>query len=813
MGAQRIGTSYQVTGRVDESVLNAFGIGVLVSANRVEEYQVSRRLPNAEKSLESEVEQRALQFGETHRCLAKLKSELAMVLKAENRFTDAERQQQEVVTILTQCFGGHHPSPLLARINLASTLADQGWFRKAGDIQRQVQPLLKEILGEEHPETITALQILATTLTNLGEYKEAETTLRHVVTTRSKVLTPAHPSTINAELSLVSVLRAQGSLNQAIELMKSIEEKLSSTLAGDKLTKAQLCISQASLYKEMGSLDRATSSTMTALAAIDALKLPEDNQVRLTALQTLATIYGAGQEFDKEESALRKVLNKFGSSIESTRDKSTTQCLLAQNLLSQSRLDEAFSMANDAMASLGNSVTEDPENYVACVQVVVTVLSRRGEHEEAFKLEKALFKSCRAEFGETNYLTLDVAHSLGASYSDQGHYDEAQQLYVQVLEHLRETSQLGKAAIQVGRLLAVAYREQGHFDDAERQCEEALGWARASVGEQHAETRTIYNVLAATYSQMGRYADAERLFTILTDSGDKSSLDIYVKENLSRLRQMQGRLEESKALRIEALELIATIYGTSHPEYILMMGNILAESLSHAESLTQELEKDVVDNIELKKKVLGVIHPSTIKSMTDLAEAYTENGRLEDAATLFEEIWECGGVESLQNPQRYAILLAKRASLYFQTGHFEEAEELERKALTVRQQIFGDDHRAVLVSMSNLASTLSARGNHAEAEKYLRSVLTVRESSPVTGPQALFSQLKSRIALAAVLFFQKKLQESLRLYQAVVADAERARFPDEVIYAWKVDMERVLQDISSPGGASDMAMDTAGTSQ
>lgn len=796
MVVHQIGEIYQITGRVAESVLEALGIGVLVSADRTEEYQVSRRLSDAEKSLRNEIEQRARVFGQGHRCLTKLKSELSLVLKAENRLVEAEKLQQEIVTILTQFYGERHPSPLLAKITLADTLAQQGYFRRAEDIQTQVQPVLKEVLGAEHPETLSALQLLATTLTNLGEYKKAEVIMKDVVSARCKVLNPTHPATVRAELSLVSVLRAQGLLDRALDLMKSVSKKLSKELEGDKLTRAQLYIAQASLYKEMRTLDRATSTMTAALAAIDSLKLPANDRVRLTALQTLATIYGASQEWSKQEFTLRAVLNAIGSPHEKNREWSTTSCLLAKNLLEQNRWDDALDAANETKTSMGDSVTEDPENYIACIDIVATVLSNRGHVEEVEKIWQDLMDSCKAAFGENNSLTLNVAYSLGMFLADRGRHDKAQRLYEEVLGHLRETSQLGKDAIKVGRLLAIAHREQGNFDKAVKQCEEALAWAETTLGESHTESLAIDRVLAVIYAQMGRFVDAERLFARLEEQNQDAYLGIHVKENEAQLREMQGRPEEAGKLRSEAHDLMALMKGKSHPEYIISKGNVLAGSLSQAEALTDDLEREVLENIQSKKKILGAVHPSTIKTMSDLANAYGEHGHLEDAEKLFEEIWELGGPEAIQNPQRYATLLGKRAELYFRTGRLDKAEELERKALAIRQGIFGDDHRTVLVSMANLASTLSAQEKYTEAEEYLRKVVTVRESSPMTELQEIFSLLKSKVALAAVLFFQKKLQESSQLYKEAVEGAEHLGVSTAIVDTWRANLEKVSQCIT-----------------
>ncbi|CAG8950088.1 hypothetical protein HYFRA_00008322 [Hymenoscyphus fraxineus] len=793
---ERIGSAYEVTRSVDQNVLNAIGIGFLVSANRTEEYQTSGRLSEACQSLKDEIQAREGSLGTYHCSLARLNSELALVLKAQNHLGEAQKYQQEAVDILVRNVGEHHPSCLLANIELAGIFADRGWLRKAVDLQKKVQVVLNEVLGADHPETITALQRLGTSLTWLGELREAEKAFAKVVSVRNKILSPTHPLTVRAELSLAYSLGAQGLLSKASDLMEIIDGKLSNLLAGDDFTRALLCHSKALLHNELNSKDLATREIDKALLALDKLKLPADDILRLTALETKAIIHGACQQWNEEETVLRGILDAQNSLDQNNRGLSAVKYRLAQNLLSQTRLDEASTVAHEVIEASEVDVAMDPIYFMACVDISATVLSFQGLLDEAQKERENLLMSCKAKFGEDNPLTLDAMHTLASFFAEKGEYDKAQHHYQHALEFLRNVDQPGKDAIRIGRCLALAYCEQTEYEDARKQCEEAIVWATNAVGEKHVETLTLYNVLLRTYTQMGSYSDAEDLYlTRLEENCQGTKVEIYVKQNMVILRRKQERLEEAAEFIADVHELAKLTYGKQHPDLLKVEGEILSDNLDRAETITNELENAVLSNIRLKQEILGTRNHSTIITMVDLAYAYAGHGRSEDSEKMLKEILDIGDLETLLTPGWYAWLFGKLGEIYFWMNRLQDAENAERKCLAIRQHNFSDCHRDVLLSMSNLATTLNAQNKYSEAEEYLRRVIKAYKGMQMDNARWSFKLLKSQIGLAAVLFFQNKLPESVVIYLHTIKYAEHCGYPSDIVNVWKEDLQHVFQEM------------------
>ncbi|KAL8703348.1 MAG: hypothetical protein Q9201_003460 [Fulgogasparrea decipioides] len=794
---QELGRQYQHPGRVSMDVLDALGIGVLVSTDKTQEYQTSRRLVDAEEVLKGRIQARASTFGAFHLSLGKSESELSKVLQAQSRLAEAEEHQIRAIKILRNHFEERHPSVLMANVNLASLMAKQGLLRKAECLALDTQPMLEAVLGPEHPETVTALQMLAVVQFELGKTKVAEQSMRQVIALRTKALTSIHPFTVRAELTLTSALRAQGRLTESSELMKSISLKLAGALAGDYLSKAELFIVWAMLYSTMGSFDQALQKVTEGLAAIDILRLPANDTLRLDGLEILASIYGNANKRGKQEAILRQILELRGGQEERNRETSATKCLLARSLLAQNRLDDACALADEVLVASDRSVAQDPENYVMAIDVMANAMAYRGQVDAAEKMQRDLVDVCISELGENNRFTLSATYSLGILLADRGNYQKGQHLYEKALASLETEAQHGVAVIKVKRLLAVVLSNQGRFGDAKTVCLQGIAWAINTVGERHVETLAVYNCLGRIYILTEKYAEADELYSSkLQEQSVGTAVEIYVLEHMALLRRRQQRIREAMELKRRSETLMKLALGDSHPEFVKMQGNVLGDYMTEPELFTDDIEKDVLMNIDRKKVILGPRHPSTTRTMCDLAYVYAMKGSLAKADTLFQELWETDAVSGVKNPEEYAKVLGKRADVCFRLGRLDQAETLEREALAVRRGIFGQDHVAIITNMANLASTLSAQGKHGEAEQYLRQVVAGRERTLQANLPSIFSFLKSRAALGAVLYYQGKYDESAGLYAASIKLAEQVGLPQKLVDGWQEELSEVVKKMS-----------------
>jgi tetratricopeptide (TPR) repeat protein len=759
---------YVLTGRLTRQVRDSLGIGVLISTDLTQQYQVQGRILAAEQSISSEILARESELGELHFSLSKLKSDLAQIYKVQGHLGEAKKLQKEIVFICAKRYGERHPSVLAAKATLAAILADEGSLVEAEKIQRDLQPMFDEVLGKEHPETVIAFQSWGATLHSQGRHQEATDKFRQIRAVRAKTLTDDHPLTIRADICLAATLHGQGLLQEADQLMSHIASNRAHS--GDAVIEAHVQMNLATLYRDQNRLQEAEQAADCAIKILRK-KVLQDDPMRLNAEEVLAVVYGEKREFARQEALLRSILLAKAGLDQAIPYVSSTRAFLASNLLKQGRIDDAMAEAQAVLDALKKSLALDPENFLACTEILATAKSRRGEIKDAETLRSELLAVYVEELGCNHPFTLQARSSLADSYAEQGRFKEAAEMQAQNLRICEDTKDCGKFATQTVRELALTFREQSRFNEAVELCNKGILWSQQAVGDEHIDTVAIYNILAGIYLQCGRLAEADALFeSSIVPYVAGTDLEIYVLGSMAELRRAQSRAVESMELSQKALNLTSQRLGERHPTSIKMVGNVLGARLGQ-ESLNEELEQEVLANIRLKSEILGSHHFSTIKTLSDLAYAYGEQGRIHDAETLYNSFEASDGQSvKLENALRYATYLAKRADLAFRSTDYERAQAIEEQALAIRQGLLPVEHPAVLVSIINLASTLNAQGKHDEAERLLRHVISLRETHL---PPDAAPTLAAKSDLAAVLFFQGKLDESEALYSVVVEASQR----------------------------------------
>jgi tetratricopeptide (TPR) repeat protein len=88
-------------------------------------------------------------------------------------------------------------------------------------------------------------------------------------------------------------------------------------------------------------------------------------------------------------------------------------------------------------------------------------------------------------------------------------------------------------------------------------------------------------------------------------------------------------------------------------------------------------------------------------------------------------------------------------------GKYEEAEEMHRQALRLRETVLGKEHPDTLTSMNNLASVLSNQGKYEQAEEMLRQALRLQE-------MVLGKEHPSTLVSKNNLAYNRKLQSQIQ---------------------------------------------------
>jgi tetratricopeptide (TPR) repeat protein len=177
--------------------------------------------------------------------------------------------------------------------------------------------------------------------------------------------------------------------------------------------------------------------------------------------------------------------------------------------------------------------------------------------------------------------------------------------------------------------------------------------------------------------------------------------------------------------------------------------------------------------LELREKVLGPEHPDTATTISNLAELYRNQGHYQEAEPLYKrafEIWE-----KVLGPEYSNTAISNLAELYREQGRYQEAEALYKRALAIFLSVFGPEHPNVATATHNLALLYYGQGHYQEAEPLLRRGLEIWEK--VLGPE--HPDIARSINSLAVLYVtQGRYGEAEPLYNRALEIREKVLGPE-----------------------------------
>ena len=208
------------------------------------------------------------------------------------------------------------------------------------------------------------------------------------------------------------------------------------------------------------------------------------------------------------------------------------------------------------------------------------------------------------------------------------------------------------------------------------------------------------------------------------------------------------------------------IFGTTHPDTLASRNN-LASAYRDAGKLDQAIalfEQNLAD----RERILGPHHRDTLTSRNNLASAYQDAGKLDQAIALFEQTLT--DTEQALGPRHPDTLTSRNnlATAYRDAGKLDQAIILHEQNLADRERILGPRDPQTLASRNNLAYAYRAAGKLDRAIALFEQNLTDRER--ILGPHHP-DTLGSRGNLAGAYKNAGKLDQAIALYEQALSDA------------------------------------------
>ena len=210
----------------------------------------------------------------------------------------------------------------------------------------------------------------------------------------------------------------------------------------------------------------------------------------------------------------------------------------------------------------------------------------------------------------------------------------------------------------------------------------------------------------------------------------------------------------------ESVALAADTLGPDHP-HALGSRNNLANAYQDVGRLEEAitLHKQTLD---ARTHILGPNHPDTLDSRHNLAVAYRDAGRLDQAIELHQQTLK--DTEGLLGPNHPDTLTSRNnlAVAYRDAGRLDQAIELHEQTLDDRTHILGPNHPDTLGSRNNLAYTYQAAGRLDDAIPLLEQ--TLEDRTRILGTNHP-STLTSRNNLASAYRAAGRTEEAAALFE------------------------------------------------
>ena len=432
-------------------------------------------------------------------------------------------------------------------------------------------------------------------------------------------------------------------------------------------------------------------------------------------------------------------------------------------------------MANFGLVSaVYNSGDLSDTTTLALIAKVGTFLKTVGRLSDSHAVRRLHFSKTRELHGSEHPDTLTSMNNLASVLSDQGKYEQAEEMHQQELAISERV--LGRehpGTLTSMNNLASVMSRQGKYEQAEEINQQKLALSERVLGREHPSTLTSMNNLASVLSNQGKYEQAEEIHRqalALRERviGREHPDTLTSMNNLASVLGYQGKYEQAAEMHRQALALRERVIGREHPSTLTSMNN-LALMLGYQGEYEQAAEMHR-QALALRGGVLGREHPSTLTSMNNLASVLSNQGKYEQAAEMHRQALALRErVIGREHPDTLTSMNNLALVLGYQ-GEYEQAEEMHRQVLALRERVIGREHPDTLTSMNNLALVLGYQGEYEQAEEMHRQALALRER--VIGREHP-STLTSMNNLALMLGYQGKYDQAEEIHRQVLALRER----------------------------------------
>lgn len=321
-----------------------------------------------------------------------LRYKAAWYLMDRADYSKAETMVKKCVTVIeyTLQTAGSQPG-----LGFEELLAATNWTIECrcftGDFSGVLQ-MAREIfartksLDSDNPQVLRCLNNIAFAQRGLEQFEAAEATDRLVLARRRKLLGDEHPHTTKSMSNLAHVLRLRGKLQEAASLLERTLEIRRRIYGPDNMDTLITMCNLALVWQDQGRLVEAEATCRAALSIHQKKPVSESDSNQVFTWQCLIAVLKRQERFSEaEEESLKAIKVSNVTFGEGSRETLKLYSGLADVYASQSRLEEAYTLASEMSQRTAETMGISHPDALYCQSTLARIYSLRKEWDPARK--------------------------------------------------------------------------------------------------------------------------------------------------------------------------------------------------------------------------------------------------------------------------------------------------------------------------------------------------------------------------------------------------------------------------------------------
>ncbi len=401
--------------------------------------------------------------------------------------------------------------------------------------------------------------------------------------------------------------------------------------------------------------------------------------------------------------------------------------------------------------------------------------------------------------GNTNILVQKVRQQLAFLLDSEGRWKDAE---IVQLEMISFTETATHFPLRFSADLARTYWKQGRYTEAEKLARTCVMGSKELLGEDHLTTQASKQLLALVLHSQTKRREASQIANesvqiLRKIMGENHPDTIASLENQVLRYSMNPEIRERR-LR-QTLAMWTSVVGRDHPNTLANMDHLAQALIDGAKFRESKVMHQQA--YELRKLHLGEEHPDTLKSMSHLAWVANTEGKYEEAEKIHQRALDLTELNLGKDHPEMLRRLIERASLRIHGRGYEKAEEIDQQRTT--EWNLGAEHLDLLESIDNVGRELGEIGRHEEAEQVYRRAITLKER--VFGKETIHVT-KSMDGLGHLFSHKARYEEAEKIFRQAFAIRESILGKDHYLTESSLcGLVGVLQNQKRYGEADDIA--------